>query len=130
MPMDKCDLPEQGSTDRRCDRAATPGRDRTAPQPLLRRFPPVLQFVTKQRSDVTADLNRLVTQGYERGLSLEDIRAELMKFLSSRGFRAFIRVHEVRSEDMPSFPGQTILTGMLIVDLKQGTPVPEIRTPA
>ena len=130
MPMDKCDLPAPGSAERRIDRTPTPGRDRTSPKPVLRRFPPVLQFVTKQRSDVTADLNRLVTQGYERGLSLDDIRIELIAYLSVRGFQAFIRVHEVRSEDMPSFPGQTILTGMLIVDLKQGAPVPQAKHPA
>jgi hypothetical protein len=128
--MDKCDLPERGSADQRVDRPSAPGRDRTSPKPLLRRFPPVLQFVTKQRSDVAADLNRLATQGYDRGLSLDDIRSELIAYLSSRGFGAFIRVHEVRSEDMPSYPGQTILTGMLIVDLKQAAPAPESKQPA
>jgi len=86
--------------------------------------------VTKQRSDVAAGMNGVVAKGFERGLSLEAIRRELIDYALINGFVAFIRIHEVRTDDMPSFPGQTILTGMLIVDLKPGPAATEMRHPA
>ncbi len=86
--------------------------------------------MTRQRPDIAAELNRLVNQGYERGLNLNEIRGELVAYAASQGYSAFIRVHEVRTEDMPSFPGQTILTGMLLIDLRPGPAAPEFRYPA
>jgi hypothetical protein len=130
MPLDKCELPVADGFDQRIDRLPTPGRDLTAPKGVLRRFPPVLQFLTRQRADVAAELNRLVSQGYERGLNLSEIRGELVAYAASQGFSAFIRVHEVRTEDMPSFPGQTILTGMFLVDLRPGPAEYDFRYPA
>lgn len=131
MPLDKYELPQRvGSQQTRVDRLPTNGRDITAPKGVLRRFPPVLQFMTRQRPDIAAELNRLVNQGYERGLNLNEIRGELVAYAASQGYSAFIRVHEVRTEDMPSFPGQTILTGMLLVDLRPGPAAPEFRYPA
>lgn len=141
MPLDKYELPADatfaGSPDR--EPSASRGFDTSldeahrahgAPKPVLRRFPPVLQFVTRQRSDLTAELERLVRQGYERGLNLNEIRGELVSYAASKGFSAFIRVHEVRTEDMPSFPEQTILTGMFLVDMRPGPATPEFRYPA
>lgn len=140
MPLDKYELPADapfaGSPDREpsarrgTDASLDVDRMHGAPKPVLRRFPPVLQFVTRQRSDLTAELERLVRQGYERGLNLNEIRGELVSYAASKGFSAFIRVHEVRTEDMPSFPEQTILTGMFLVDMRPGPAAPEFRYPA
>jgi len=100
------------------DRSPEPRNDLTAPRPAVRRFPPVLQFLTFQRSDVNASLRRVSAAAFEYGMSLEEIRDELISQAFEMGYLAAVRMQEIRTEDLPSYPEQTIFTGLMLVDLQ------------
>ena len=101
----------------RVDRDPIAGR-LGAPKPLLRRFPPVLQFLTTHSPDVEARLRGLCLDAYRRGKSLEDICSEIYNFAFSLGYEATIGVQEVYSSSMPSFPQQTVMSALLLIDLQ------------
>ncbi len=103
------------------DRSAEPRNDLPSPRPAVRRFPPVLQFLTFQRSDVNATLRRVSAAAFEYGMSLEEIRDELMTSALELGYAAAVRMQEIRTEDLPSYPEQTIYTGLMLVDLQSIT---------
>ncbi len=91
---------------------------RSAPTPVLRRFPPVLQFLTTQPPDVEVQLRAISLEAFRRGKRLEDICSDIYDFALSLGYRATIGVQEVYSSSMPSYPGQTVMSGMLLIDLQ------------
>lgn len=100
------------------DRPAEPRNDLPSPRPALRRFPPVLQFLTTQRSDVNATLRRVSVAAFEYGMSLDDIRDEIVTCAVELGYRAAVQMQEIRTENLPSYPEETIYTGLMLVDLQ------------
>ncbi|NNE34001.1 MAG: hypothetical protein HKN13_02120 [Rhodothermales bacterium] len=100
------------------DRPSQARNDLSAPRPAVRRFPPVLQFLTFQRSDVNATLRRVSAAAFEYGMSLDEIRDEIITSALELGYRAAIRMQEIQTEDLPSYPEQTIFTGLMLVDLQ------------
>ena len=89
-----------------------------SPTPVLRRFPPVLQFLTTHPVDVETQLRAVSLEGYRKGLSLEDICSEIYNSAFSLGYEATIGVQEVYTSSMPSFPGQTVMSALLLIDLR------------
>jgi hypothetical protein len=102
----------------RVDREPVAGRVGGSPKPVLRRFPPVLQFLTTHSPDVEAQLRAVSLDAYRRGKSLEEICNEIYNFAFSLGYEATIGVQEVYSKSMPSFPQQTIMSALLLVDMR------------
>lgn len=49
---------------------------------------------------------------------MKDICADLYGFARTSGFDATIGVQEVYSTSMPSFAGQTVISALLMVDLR------------
>ena len=88
-----------------------------SPTPVLRRFPPVLQFLTTHSPDVEAQLRAISLEAYRRGKTLEDICSEIYNQAFALGYEATIGVQEVYSSSMPSFPGQTVMSALLLIDL-------------
>lgn len=85
----------------------------------VHRMPPVLQFVVP----VDPNLSRfLMNAALQRHLAGGDSRAvcdEIYMTALRQGFHATINVQEVIAAGMPSFPGQRILTTLVMVDLQQ-----------
>jgi len=112
------DLYVKAGEGQKLDRKPQSRNDLPAPRPAVRRFPPVLQFLTFQRSDVNASLRRVSAAAFEYGMSLEEIRDQIVTSALELGYRAAVRLQEVRTEDLPSYPEQTIYTGLMLVDLQ------------
>ena len=100
------------------DRPPEVRNDLPSPRPAVRRFPPVLQFLTFQRTDVNSTLRRVSAAAFEYGMSLDEIRDEIVTSALELGYSAAIRMQEIRTEDLPSYPEQTIYTGLMLVDLQ------------
>jgi hypothetical protein len=89
-----------------------------APIPVLRRFPPMLQFLTSNSAAVENQLESIAIQAFRDGNDLEHICNEIYNFAMSLGFKATIGMQEVYCSEMPSFPNQTLMTALLMVDLQ------------
>jgi hypothetical protein len=89
-----------------------------SPIPVLRRFPPMLQFLTINSAAVDKQLEGIAVQAFRNGCDLEEICSEIYNFSMSLGFKATIGMQEVYCSDMPSFPNQTLMTALLMIDLQ------------
>ena len=89
-----------------------------APIPVLRRFPPMLQFLTINQAAVEKQLESVAVQAFRNGSDLDDICSEIYNFAMSLGFKATIGMQEVYCSEMPSFPNQTLMTALLMIDLQ------------
>ena len=109
--------PSKGVKSPRQDDNATEAR-LGAPIPVLRRFPPMLQFLTSNSAPVEKQLESIAVQAFRNGSDLEEICSEIYNFAMSLGFKATIGMQEVYCSDMPSFPNQTLMTALLMIDLQ------------
>ncbi len=91
---------------------------RSVPRAATRRFPPVIQVVTQTAPYVEQQLSANAIEAFHRGLTVQQICAELKVLARSLGYEATIGVQEVYSSEMPSFPDQTIISALLIVDMR------------
>ncbi|NND72319.1 MAG: hypothetical protein HKN43_12165 [Rhodothermales bacterium] len=89
-----------------------------SPIPVLRRFPPMLQFLTINSTPVDKQLEGIAVQAFRNGSDLEEICSEIYNFAMSLGYKATIGMQEVYCSDMPSFPNQTLMTALLMIDLQ------------
>jgi len=92
--------------------------ERKAPSAVARRFPPALQVLTRTDPSVEQQLCAISYQAYQAGLTLKQICGEIYRYAQGLGFEAVIGVQEVYSASMPSFPGQTVISALLMVDLR------------
>ena len=93
-------------------------RVRTHPVPVARRFPPVLQILTVNDPDAEHQLTARAHDSYREGKALRDICADVHDLARTIGYEASIGVQEVFSTTMPSFPGQTVISALLMLDLR------------
>ena len=82
------------------------------------RFPPVLQFLTSPPSDVLLSLRTAARQSFAAEKSVDAICSDVYHAALELGYQATIGVQEVYSSSMPSFPGQTVRSALLMVDLQ------------
>ncbi|MEM1093923.1 MAG: hypothetical protein AAGJ10_04915 [Bacteroidota bacterium] len=87
----------------------------------MRRFPPLLQFLTRTTPYVEQQLRMLAGQLFDQGRTLDQICGAVHQAAHALGYTATIGVKEVFSSEMPSFPGETIMSALLIMDLR---PIP------
>ncbi len=90
----------------------------SSPIPVLRRFPPMLQFLTANPPSTDGQLETIALQAFRDGSDLEDICTAIYNFAMTLGFRATIGMQEVYCSEMPSFPNQTLMTALLMIDLQ------------
>ena len=88
------------------------------PVPVARRFPPVIQVLTVDDPSAERELAVCATESYREGKTLEDICTDVHKMARTLGYDAAIGVQEVYSTTMPSFPGQTVISALLMLDLR------------
>lgn len=93
-------------------------REGPRPVPVARRYPPVVQVLTPADPSVEQQLSAFARQSYKQGKALKDICRDLYHFAHSLGFEATIGVQEVYSASMPSFPGQTVISALLMIDVR------------
>ena len=89
-----------------------------AAQEGVRRLPPVLQFVVPVSSEVKMALHQVAQEQFAQGKSLDVICWEVYNCALSYGYYATIGVQEISSRNMPSFPGETVVASLLLVDLR------------
>lgn len=90
--------------------------------PVVRRFPPSLQFLTRAEQSVEAQLQAIAIRTFNDGKTLDQICGALYQAGLSLGYRLTIGLQEVYSSKMPSFPGQTVMTSLIMVDFTSNRP--------
>ena len=94
------------------------GSEGPRPVPVARRYPPVVQVLTAMDPAIEQQLSAFARQSYKQGKPLKDICRDLYHFAHSLGYEATIGVQEVYSASMPSFPGQTVISALLMIDVR------------
>ena len=84
--------------------------------PVVRRFPPAIQFLTRAEQAVEAQLQAIALRTFQDGKSLDQICAALYQTGISLGYTLTIGLQEVYSSKMPSFPNETVMTCLIMVD--------------
>jgi len=84
-----------------------------------KRFPPALQFLTDIDPVVVNKMQALAWKGHKAGRSLQEICTALHAFARQIGYDPAIGVQEVRTANMPSYPGQTVATALIMLDLRE-----------
>ena len=100
------------------DGAATGTVRHSHPVPVARRFPPVIQVLTVDDPSAELQLATCATDSYREGKALRDICTDVHRHARSLGYDATIAVQEVHSTSVPSFPGQTVISALLMLDLR------------
>jgi hypothetical protein len=88
------------------------------PVPVARRFPPVIQVLTVDDPSAEHQLAACANESYREGKALRDICTDVHRLARAIGYDATIGVQEVYSTSMPSFPGQTVISALLMLDLR------------
>ena len=94
----------------------------TSSTPRVRRFPPVLQFLTRAEQAVEAQLQTIALSTFHEGKSLDQICSNLYQAGLSLGYKLTIGLQEVYSHKMPSFPNQTVMTCLIMIDFSPTRP--------
>jgi hypothetical protein len=86
--------------------------------PVVRRFPPALQFLTRAEPYVESQLQAAALHAFKQGRRVDQICGTIYHTALSLGYHVTIGVQEVYSASMPSFPGETVLTALLLIDIR------------
>jgi len=97
------------------DRPPIAGRSR----PASRRFPPVIQFLTDVDPAVQNHMTSLAWQGHRKGRSIKEICTAIKGLGRALGYHVAAGIQEVSSESMPSYPGQRVVTTLIMLDVSQ-----------
>jgi len=84
----------------------------------VHRMPPVVQFLAAVDPSLSRYLTNIALQGYLRGSDAHAICDEVYGMALRLGYTAVINTQDVYAAGMPSFPGQRILTTLVMVDLQ------------
>lgn len=92
----------------------------------MHRFPPVIQVLNETPLSIGSQLQAISLQAFNQGSSLSEICKEVHTYARQLGFAAVLGVQEVYSDSMPSYPEETVMSALIMVDLrplmaKQGT---------
>ena len=84
--------------------------------PVLRRFPPAIQFLSRCEQFIESQIQAIALQSFKTGKSVDQICAAMYKTALSLGYIITIGVQEVYSSNMPSFPKETVMSCLIMVD--------------
>ena len=90
----------------------------SAGAPVVKRFPPIIQFLTRSEQFVEAHIQAALLQAFQAGKSTDQICAAIYQAAHTMGYIITIGVQEVYSSNMPSFPNQTVMSCLLMVDFR------------
>lgn len=88
------------------------------PVPVVRRFAPVIQMLTVEDAGIELQLTECARAAYRDGKALQEICTDVYARAHALGYEATIAVQEIYSTSMPSFPGQTVISALLMLDLR------------
>ena len=93
--------------------------------PVIRRFPPAIQFLSRCEQFIEDQLQAIALRTFKTGKSVDEICAAMYRTALSLGYIITIGVQEVYSASMPSFPKETIMSCLIMIDFtpagQQGT---------
>ena len=98
-----------------------------AQMPKIRHFPPVLQMLTNVEPSFERQMKVQALAAFKQGKDLNHICEELYYCALSFGYDVVLGVQEIYSTRMPSFPNQTVLSTLLMVDAKKKPVAPGYR---
>jgi hypothetical protein len=93
-------------------------KEKITPTVATRRFPPALQLLTRTTPMVEQQLWAVSHQSFREGKTLKQICVDVYNYAQALGYEATIGVQEVYSASMPSYPGQTIISALMLLDLR------------
>jgi len=109
------------------DGASARVHDHDEQVPEVKRFPPVLQMLTDVEPSFERQMNVQAMAAFRQGKDINQICEELFYCAISCGYDATLGVQEIYSTSMPSFPNQTVLSTLLMVDAKKKGVTPGYR---
>ena len=84
--------------------------------PVVRRFPPVLLFITRTEQHIEQTLRTICLRAFRAERSIDQICGAIYQAALSMGFLVTIGVQEIFSNNMPSFPHETVMSALLMID--------------
>ncbi len=84
--------------------------------PVIRRFPPAIQFLSRCEQFIEDQLQAIALRTFKTGKSGDEICAAMYRTALSVGYIISIGVQEVYSASMPSFPKETIMSCLIMID--------------
>ena len=84
--------------------------------PVLRRFPPVIQYLSRSEQFIEDQLQAIALRTFKMGKSVDEICAAMYRTALSLGYIITIGVQEVYSSSMPSFPKETVMSCLIMID--------------
>ena len=84
--------------------------------PVVRRFPPAIQFLTRCEQFIEDQLQAAALRTFKAGKNVDQICAAMYKLALSLGYIITIGVQEVYSSNMPSFGSETVMSCLIMVD--------------
>lgn len=87
-------------------------------RPDVHRFPPTVQVLNMTTPHIQERMQDIAMIGFRRGLKSDAICVELHTYARTFDYEATIAVQEVKTREMPSFPGSTVVSAIMLVDLR------------
>lgn len=84
--------------------------------PIVRRFPPVLQFLTRSEPFVETELQATTLRAFQANKNTDQICEAIYKSAMSLGYIVTIGLQEVYSSNMPSFNNETVMSCLIMID--------------
>ena len=84
--------------------------------PVVRRFPPVLLFITRTEQHIEKALQTICLRAFRAERSIDHICGAIYQAALSMGYLVTIGVQEIFSNNMPSFPHETVMSALLMID--------------
>lgn len=88
----------------------------TKSAPLVRRFPPAVQFLSRCEQFIEDQVQAIALRTFKAGKSVDEVCAAMYKTALSLGYIITIGVQEVYSSNMPSFPKETVMSCLIMID--------------
>lgn len=88
----------------------------------LRRLPPVLQIASPIDPTIENKFQELSWRAHRSGQDLKVTCQALKAAATALGYRVKIGVQEVYVENMPSYPGETVMSALILMDVLVSEP--------
>ncbi len=84
--------------------------------PVVRRFPPSIQYLTRSEQFIEEQIQSVALRTFKSGKTIDEVCSAMYKTALSLGYIITIGLQEVYSSNMPSFPSETVMSSLIMVD--------------
>ena len=84
--------------------------------PVVRRFPPAVQFLSRCEQFIESQIQSVALTTFKSGKSIDQVCAAMYNTAHTLGYIITIGVQEVYSSNMPSFPNETVMSCLIMID--------------